>query len=349
MKNNQKELQATLQNILDALSSEYAYDLFEYNYKTKTVLWKNLSALNKNNYIKNTIDIYSEYHKEFDKQKIEPIKSELLKIIENDGVVEFNEQYIYKELYKILGLINSTFQALDILAEKNYPYGFGKLQSDSEKIKSKRALYKKLIIGDDKLLNRKEVRIKYWAYTLFTKNRNLFDFFLYGFLVADLMKMKDLHKESEENKIILSNFDYFLMQNTTVGAVIKSLGILLYGEMTHYLKIPKEQSKNIIKWIIDALFHQNISTDEFYGYISIKSSLGTLPIFGASRESKYSDEENRFLKRKLFEEFQELATIDKDFFDASYANLTRNPHIQYLAKYPLELLRENPKYSVNNL
>lgn len=346
MKKDQEELLNDIQNTFDALSNEYVFDLYICNFKTP--LWKNLSKTNKIKYLENTINVYAKYHEDFDVKKIESIKNELLKITEKDEIVEFEDMYIYKELYKILWLIDSTFQALDILLEKNYPRDFGLLQSDDQKINPKRAFYKKQIIGEDKLINHKEARLKYWLFTLSYKNRDLFKFFLYNFLIYDLTKFKALHEENEANNTIFSALEFFLMQKTTPDAVIKSLGILLYGELTEHLKIPKVRSKEIIQWIINTIFHSNISTDEFYGHIYIKSSLGDFPIFGASRKDKHSDEEKAFIKKRLYKEINNLTKMDKETFEVSYNGYMKNPHIQYLAKYPLEFFRENPKYSVIN-
>lgn len=77
----------------------------------------------------------------------------------------------------------------------------------------------------------------------------------------------------------------------------------------------------------------------------IKSSLGFLPIFGASKKSNFTNEYNNFIKNKLFEEIQEFSLINQKTFDISYNTYMKNPHIQYLTKYPVELFRENPKYS----
>ncbi len=346
MNKDQEELLITMENILTTLSSEYIVDMFITDYSKP--IWHNLSSQNKNNYLENTINTYVKYHEDFDYQRIESINEQLREIIEYDEVIEFEGALIYKELYKILWLIHITFQAEELLLEKDYPRDFGKLQSDKKRINTKRALYKKLIVGDDRLLNRKEVRLKYWTYTLYYKNKNLLNFFLHGFLIGDLVKIKALHEEGEIRDLLLSNLKFFLMQKTTIGAVVKSLGILLYGEMTHYLKMPKNKAKNNINWIIDTLFNDTVNTDEFYGHISIKASLGDLPIFGSSKRSQYLDEEKDFIKRKLLDDIQEFAFIDKETFETSYNSYIKNPHIQFLAKYPQELLRENPKYSVLN-
>ena len=100
-----------------------------------------------------------------------------------------------------------------------------------------------------------------------------------------------------------------------------------------------------VEWIVDALFNDTVNTEEFYGHVSIKASLGELPIFGATKQSKYSEEEKNFIKRKLLEDIHEFASVDKEIFDKSYNSYIKNPHIQFLSKYPQELLRQNPKYS----
>lgn len=116
-------------------------------------------------------------------------------IIEYDEVIEFEGEFIYKELYKILWLIEITLDAEKLLLKKDYPRAFGKLQSDKKKINTKRKIYKNCLVGDDRQLNRKEVRFRYWIYTLYYKNKNLANFFLHGFLIGDLVKVKAPHEE----------------------------------------------------------------------------------------------------------------------------------------------------------
>ncbi len=346
MKKDQEDLLNTIENVLSTLSSEYIVDMFLTDYHKP--YWLNRPSINKNTYLDNTINTYMKYHEDFDIQRIQSIKAQLREVIDYDEIIDFKGDLIYKELYKILWLIEITFEAEELLLEKDYPRDFGKLQSDMKTINTKRALYKNLIVGDDRLLSRKEVRLKYWTYTLYYKNKNLLNFFLHGFLIGDLIKIKALHEEGEIRELFLSNLEFFLMQKTTIGAVLKSLGILLYGEMTHYLKIPKNKAKEHIDNIIYDLFNDSVNTDEFYGHIAIKSSLGHLPIFGSSKHSKYSDEEKEFIKSKLLKDIQEFSSINKDTFEESYNSYIKNPHIQFLTKYPQELLRENPKHSALN-
>lgn len=347
MKKDQEELQKVIQNTLESFSEKYIYDLLIPNYKE--LLWSNLSSSNKKKYLNNTINLYAEYHEGFDIQKIKLIEDEFFNIVKDDKVIEFNGQLIYKEIYKIIGLIDLTCQALEILREKDYPRDFGKFQSNKEKINSKRVLYKNHIIGDERLSNRKEVRLRYWSFTLYYKNKNLFNYFLHDILIGDIIKIKALHEENEISEMILNNLQYFLMQKTTPDAVIKSLGILLYGELTEYLQIPKGKAKRHIQWIIDSLFNSNINTDEFYGHIHIKSSLGFFPILGASRKAKYSDQEKQFVKRRILNDLQDFILMEKEVFEDSYENIIKTPHIRYLSKYPMELFQENPKYSSTNI
>lgn len=342
IKNNQEELLTTIENILSSLSGEYIIDLYQPNYKV--LLWQDLS--NKSKYIQNTITIYKKHHEDFDSQKIKPIFEVLLKIIKDDEVIEFENILIYKELYKILGLIDATFEAQKLLNNpKEYPSGFAKIQSDKKQIKTYRKFYKQSIVGPYRVSNRKEARLKYWVSTLYLNNKNLVNFYLHGFLVGDLAKMKSLHEDTEVNNLFLSNLDYFLMQKTTIGAVIKSLGILLYSELTYYMKMNKNDSEVYMKAIIHELFNEPVNVYEFDKHITIKSSLGFLPIFAASKKSNLANEDENFIKNKLFEEVQEFNLIDQETFDISYNSYIKNPHIQYLLKYPVELFRENPKYS----
>lgn len=113
MKNNQKESVTTITNILSSLSDEYITDLFIIDYKIH--LLKNFSPTKKNLYFENTINTHMQYHEDFDLQRIQSIKQLLREIIEYDEVIVFKGEMIYKELYKILFLIDNTLKAQKLL------------------------------------------------------------------------------------------------------------------------------------------------------------------------------------------------------------------------------------------
>lgn len=137
MEKEQEKLFNTIENVLSALSSEYIVDMFLPDYYKP--IWHNLSSTNKNNYFENTINIYVKYHENFNLNRIQSIKKLLREIIEHDEVIVFEGELIYKELYKILWLIDITFQAEALLLEKDYPRDFGKLQSDKKKDQYKKS------------------------------------------------------------------------------------------------------------------------------------------------------------------------------------------------------------------
>lgn len=342
MEKDQEELSVNIENILSLIPSDYRVDYYIPNYKE--LLWNSLS--NRDKYLQNTIDLYKKYHEDFDTKRVKPILDEFSRIIKYDSVILFDDTLIYKELYKILGLIDITFKAQELLNNpKEYPTGFAKIQSDKKQLNSYKRFYKASIIGPYRVSNRKEARLKYWVSTLYLKKKNIVNFFLYGLLVGDLVKVESLEEDTEANNLFLANLDYFLMQKTTISAVVKSLGILLYSEFNQYLKINKHDSEVMMKSIIYELFREPVNVYEFDKHISIKSSLPFLPIFGASKKSHLEDYDEDFIKNKLYNEVCEYYPIDEKTFNISYNSYMKTPHIQFLLKYPVELLRKNPKYS----
>ena len=115
--------------------------------------------------------------------------------------------------------------------------------------------------------------------------------------------------------------------------------------MTKYLKINEHNAEVYKKAIIYKLFKENFNAYELNKVIEIKSSLNFLPIFGASKKSSLEDDEKEFIKKKLFEQTKELYLVSEELFESLFDSFIKTPHIQFLQKYPVELFRQNPKYS----
>ncbi|WP_298691406.1 hypothetical protein [uncultured Sulfuricurvum sp.] len=331
-----------LQTILSALTSEYSLDLYLPNYQS--TLWVNLS--DKNKLIYDTIETYKQNHQALNHSKIYNLHEEFSMLINYDEIISFKHAFIYKELYKILYLIDSTIEIQSLLNDSStYPYGFAEIQSDMKEVKARRRHYKMNLIGDTQLRKKGESRLKYWMMTLYFKNRELFKFFLHIFIINDLEKINIDEEKEEDIELIFETLIYFLTQKTTINAVIKSLGILLYWEMRHFLKMNHKESEVITQNIIYKLFNQDINMYEFNKHITIKSSIGFYPIFSASKKEVLNEDEKAYIQRKLLKELKGLIpSIELDiapFFDSFIGN----SHIQYLQKYPVEFFRINPKYS----
>jgi hypothetical protein len=338
MINNQKDLKATLEKILSSISDDYYMDLYLPAYTPVT----GIDLSKRKELIENTIKTYKKHHECFEDQRIKLIIDDLFEIVKKDEVVSFDNTLIYKELYKILFHFDQTFEAQKLLNDpKLYPVSFAKIQTDLKKVNSFRSHNKKNLVGSCRLVNRKESRLKYWLTTLYFHNRPLTKFFLHIFLLADLAKVSALYEDEEASKIILEDLDYFLMQQTTIGAVIKSLSILLYKEMNHCLDIDTKHAEIHTQSIIYILFKETVNDNEFEKHIILKSSLGFFPIFGSAKKSNLKGEEERFIKRQLL---KDMIPIDTRHFDIFFDTFMKKPHIQYLAKYPVELFRQNPKY-----
>lgn len=331
-----------LKNMLSPLLDKYIDDMFLPDYKS--LLWNDLSGREK--YLENTIQMYISHHEEMNIKKIYSITETLKHIIKYDEVIDFKNTLIYKEIYKILSLINTTLEAQKLLNNsKEYPDGFAKLQNGKKEINTARKVYKNMFVGKYRILDRGEARLRYMIFTLYNRNKTLLNFFLHNFLVSDLFKFKALHEETKENELLLSNLEFFLMQKTTITALIKSLGILLYSEFTYYLKINKHDSEVYVKAIIYELFNESVNLYEIDRHVYIKSSLGYLPIFGTSKKSNLTNKDENFIKNKLYNELQDFYPIEETIFNIAYDSYIKNPHIQYLRKYPVELFRDNPKYT----
>jgi len=339
MKSNQKDLTITLEKILSSISDDYYMDLYLPAYTPVT----GIDLSKRKELMENTIKTYKKHHEYFEDHRIKLIINDLLEIVKKDKIISFDDTLIYKELYKVLFHLDQTFEAQKLLNNPNeYPTGFAKIQTDMKKIKTFRSHNKKNLVGNFRLADRKESRLKYWLTTLYFHNKPLTKFFLHIFLLADLAKISALYEDEEASKIILEDLDYFLMQQTTIGAVVKSFSILLYKEMTRYLDINYKHAEIHTQSIVYKLFKETVNDNEFEKHIILKSSLGFFPIFGSAKKSNLKGEEERFIKRQLL---KDMIPIDTKHFDIFFDTFMKNPHIQYLAKYPVELFHQNPKYS----
>lgn len=339
MTNNPKELQNTIQKIIASSADDYLTDLYIPVFKEA----KGVNLSDKIKLIKNTIKVYKDNHEDFESNRIYLILDDLLAIVKYDKIIHFQQTMIYKELYKMLYHFDQTFQAQSLLNDsKAYPTGFAKIQSDKKKVMTSKRHEKKNLVGNHKLMDRRESRLKYFLTTLYFHNKQLAKFYLHMFLTSDLEKVHEMYEDIEVSKIFLADLEYFLMQKTNIGAVIKSLGILLFSEMNYFLKMDSDLSEVYMKSIIETLFNETVNAFEFGRNIILRSSLGFFPTFGSSKKYHLVEDEIQFIKRKIR---RELHYINKEHFDLLFDAFLKNPHIQYLQKYPVELFRQNPKYS----
>ncbi len=338
------ELKDILQSIITSVSKEYYFDYYLINFKSI----KGVDLSKKDLYIENTIEAYLNHHEIADSSIFSKLKEYFHNLVKFDTHIYFDDKIIYKELYKILKLINDTLTIQDILNDsKQYPKNFAKIQTDLKKVNTMRYQNKRNLIGDLKQFNRTESRLKYWLATLYVKNRNITKFFLYLFLAIDIKKIKILHEiDKESRELILNTYDWFLMQKTTMPQVRKSLGILLYWEQINFLKIKKDDAEVNTVAIIYELFQKDINCYEFNDAIWIKSSVNH-PIFAASKEYNLDENEKNLIKKRMLKELplDIYSATNSDKFDMLFDIFIKNPHIQFLQKYPVELFRKNPKYS----
>lgn len=342
MGNQSKKLSITLQKLISSLSNDYHLDYYEENFKSSS--WTNLSK--KETIISDTIKKFGEHHEEFEEHRINSLFEYFQKIVINDSVIYFEKVYIYKELYKILNLINITFSAQILLNDSSsYPDGFAVIQSDLEKVKSFRKQYQNNLFGLRKIVGKGQSRFRYWFTSIYIKNKTLARFFTYLFLTSNLDAVKKSKEDKEEHELLLVELEFFLMQHTSISKVIKSFGILLYWEMIEYLEVNKKNSEEYTSHIIYELFRENFNAHELHKHIEIKSSLGYLPIFGASKKANLKEDEKQFIQKKLLEQIQETSSITEKEFKPFFEKYIKTPHIQFLEKYPVELFQINQKYS----
>lgn len=339
---NTNELNGIINQIILLLSKEYFFDYYLINFKPI----EGIDLSKRNNYVKNTIDLYTKYHTKADINKFLQIGEYLDKIVNFDSLIYFDTKIIYKELYKILYLIDTTINIQKLLNNSDaYPKDFAEIQTDLREVNRLRLHHRKNIIGKLKLTDKSESRLKYWLSTLYVKNRNVTKFFLYLFFISDIEKLRLLRDIDKKTKKMLENlYNWFILQKTTVPQVVKSLAILLYWEQIKFLKTKKNEAEHITEAIIYKLFKEPVNFYEFENEIWIKSSV-YFPIFGASKEYNLDENEKNFIKEIFKKEISPNVKIGDDKFNMMFDAFLKHPHTQFLEKYPEELFLINPKYS----
>jgi hypothetical protein len=335
------------EQLLSSLSQDYYFDLYLIDFQV--IKGTHLSTENKRKYIQATIKQYQKFHPNFQYSKIQKnieVENYFIELINHDIVIFFKGATIYRELYKILYLIDNTFEVQKLLNNsKKYPDKFAKIQSDLKAVKSFHKQYKNNLFGLRNIMDKGQSRFRYWITTVYIKNKKLTKFFTHLFIIGDFIKVKDFYNDNKSQELLLNELDFFLMQRTTISKVVKSFGILLYWEMVKYLKINRKEAEEYTSHIIYVLFKENFNAEELHKIIEIKSSIGYYPVFGASKKASLSKSEQQFISNKLYKQIKEYISIEQDDFTPLFESYIKTPHIQYLEKYPVELFRINPKYS----
>lgn len=306
----------------------------------------------KKDIINNTLNFYLSHHPTFNINAFNQLSYLTIEqIIKYDKAIKIENKIIYKELYKILFLIDITFEALKFIKHINYPKQyFASIQSDKKRVKTEINNHKKLIINNRSISSKGELRVNWYFYNLFKKNKDLLQFFLNIYTLVDITKASFLHTESKDTVLkVLHFFNDKLTQKTTPRALIKNLGILLHYEFKNYLKIKDTNSKKLIAEIIPYIFDAEPPNDEeFNNYIYLSSTLSFFPIFGATKTNPYPNIRQQEIKSmfiKILKSENYRTQIENSFLDKGIKELLEQPHMIFLEKYPVELFRINPKYS----
>lgn len=333
-----------INDLLKTISEDYILDLHLFRYIIPS------GVKSPEYYINNTFDLYFEYHKTLNPNFFNKVKNVFIQIVKNDKIIELDNKIILKELYKIIYLIDSTNQILDFISEPSYPKRyFANSQSDKREIKREERKHKSMIVkAKTPIIHKGEHRLNWWFHNMFEKNPKIVKFYLHSFTLMDLEKCNFIKRENEEIQLQVINFlESKLIQNTTEKDILKSLAILLHSELRYFLKLQDTDSKEFITELLQILFKYNPNDEEFNKTIYFRSSIKFMPIFGAKRTAFYNKSEKEFIKKTIYKELtlREKIKFNHKEFNLVFDAYIKNPHIQFLLKYPVEFFRINPKYS----
>lgn len=308
-------------------------------------------------YIDNTINFYCSHHREFDRACLVNLENAFSQITKKDRLILIHGKVIYYELYRILWLVDSTKNILKIIETSDYEKNhFAKIHQDQREVGREAKYYKKQLVKAKRPISskslKKEPRLKWYFLQMYHYDKKLFNVFFSSFLLSDLEKVAEIYTLSEDElEISMDALNYLMNQKTTVPAVIKSLGILLYSVARYYLKIKHEKAKTLAVEIVQYIFEdvEALHDEEFNARVYIRSVVSWFPIFGASRKKEVlTKKEIDFLRKQLIKFERRL---DPNFkYDAIAFNqmiqiYLEHSHTTFLQKYPVEFFRKNSKYS----
>jgi len=337
-----------LYTLLQQLSKHYLYDLYIENYTYPTNIYKT------DDRIKNTFEFYSFHHPDFNIKILDKLSYNVLEIIvKNDKTIKLDNHVIFKELYKIILLIDQTFITLNKLKSSKYPNQyFAHMQSDKKAVRQEKRHLKYMRYKSNSFISsHKEVKANLYFYTMYEKNPLLTKFFLNVFVIQDMIRLTDFQNETDISKLIFITdfFNYYLIQKTTPKAIIKSLGILLHYEFKTFLGIKDTTSKELIAELIPYIFDCETPNDyEFNKHILLNCTLDKFPIFTASKKSPITQTSNKQLLKminKIFKDLKIKGFVSDSLKATMLDSYLTQSHIQFLYKYPVEFFRINPKYS----
>lgn len=333
-----------INDLLKAISKDYILDLYLFRYLIPN------GVKSQEFYVDNTINLYFDYHETLNSNFFNKVKNVFIQIVKNDKIIELDNKIILKELYKILYLIDVTNELLDFISQPSYPKKyFASYQSDKREINRQKKKHKGMIVkAKAPLIYKGEHRVNWWFNDMFEKNQKVVKFYLHAFTLMDLEKCNFIKKEKEELQELFINFlESKLIQKTTDKDILKSLAILLHSELRHFLKIQDMKAKEFTREILEHLFDYTPNDEEFNKTIYFRSSIKFMPIFGARKTTFYTENEKGFIKKNIYKELslREKINFNHEDFNLIFDNYIKNPHIQFLYKYPVEFFRKNPKYS----
>ena len=336
---NSKLSVKAVQNFFKELSSDYYFDMYEPNYHE---IKGNYTIKNK---IENTKEIFCKYHPKFNLEDFNKLSNSYLEdIVENDTTIYFDEKYIYLELYKILFLIQQTMELREYIKTSKYK----KYLKDNKNLTKQKNNHKSNILPSSNLYDKGEHRLNYHYLNNLQKENKTTKFFLQIIVLTDIEKVAILYKGKRENIIKTINFlENRLVQKTTQPAILKSLGILLHHEFKNYLKIKDTKSKELIVDIMSSIFDVKVNDDEFNRCVYITSTVSYIPIFGASKNKYYLEREKKLIRDILLKDFNQNKQykLNKKVLEQALDTHLKSQHLEYLKKYPIELLKIKEKYS----
>lgn len=161
-----------------------------------------------------------------------------------------------------------------------------------------------------------------------------------------MFKYAIVYEEKDLLNKIYKLVNPYLVQQTTPDKIIKSFEILLYTELTQYLKAPPTKAKQITLECTYSLFNQTVDMDGVNKYVWLNSSLFLIPIFGSSRTPHLTEKQKDAITRRCKVQAKDYGfELEESFLEQSSTELFAKPQYQYLGKFPLEFMSFNPKYS----
>ncbi len=287
-------------------------------------------------------------HREDMKGFINPVKSFLKKIKNNDKIAIVDNQTILLNSYKLLQFIYMYLRLFEVQKDGTYKNAtFAYYKGDKARYLKK---YNKHCseIKEPDCTEEGSHRIMKFAYLFYNRSTEIVDTFFNQMTLIPLHQFKELEDNSYENKIIKKSAEFFSCTNfSSYKPLYKSLGIILVSYLVKKMDIKDKEAIDAVNTLFNDLFYNiteldyqiTVSAEKLLKNVYITGRLDGIPIFASKDDEEAYSENVLDGIKKLYNDMENDLEIDMSYLDYKTFSPLKNLPSVYLNLTPIELLQ----------